>query len=721
MLPIKNGSTSPCSNISSNCVVWQGPDIPCIGLCSGDTVSDVIAKLAEKLCNLLEAGSPDIDLSGLDLACVLPEGSKAPDASQDIIQLIIDYVCDIETGTIAGEVSPIELCDELIYEDPATGLDVTELPLADYAALLGAKICDIIESIDVIKLTLLDYESRITILEECVGLPCTETVDEVNVVSSCIIPSATVPHSTLTLALETRFCNLEEAVGSPAIIVNAVNTAGCITGSDSTLSQTSTYGSNPDWINTPTTLTHSVQNAWVVLCDMYAAIQDIQLNCCPGGCDSIMFDYSASVNNDGAGVATSISLLFTGTSLSSGFSDCGGSTTVTLTDVNGATKSSVVSVAALAGTTTASVIPISPLSPYGDITIEVPFCVEDETDQCNETKIITLPIGVVCPTDIAAENVTATDVTVTFTNVLGSGASYVIEILKDGLVVQTRTVNSPAGSVAEVFTSLDPNDGYTIRVTASISGQSSTCTTVYFVTLTDEPPCDSGIDLAIIMDYTASMSLQITNAKSGAASLVSTVALESGSNAYRMGLVITDEVPNGGNVTYSTNTEYTSLPTAQKYVNTAGTPNSDIYITAMEMFGSNNGFQFQTQLSKLDNTLPLGLGVNGAEPMDIALDLVINNNFLGSFRNNIAKYIVIITDAEPSGTDDAYNSPGGDNDDAFIATLETSCIAQGIKVFVLGTGANNQVYKDLATNTGGSWNTSFGSDSIQSAIENACD
>lgn len=719
MLPIKNGSTSPCSNISSNCVVWQGPDIPCIGLCSGDTVSDVIAKLAEKLCNLLEAGSPDIDLSGLDLACVLPEGSSAPDALQDIIQLIIDYVCDIETGTTSKEVTPIQLCDELIYEDPATGLDVTELPLNDYAVLLGAKICDIIESIDIINLTLLDYEQRITVLENCV-LPCTDSVNEVDVVSSCIIPFATVPHSTLTLALETRFCNLEESVGSPAIIVNAVNAAGCITGSDSTLSQTSTYGSNPDWINTPATLTHSVQNAWVVICDMYAAIQDIQLNCCPGGCDSIVFDYSASINKDGAGVATSVSLLFTGTSLGSDFNDCGGSTTVTLTDINGATKTSVLSVSALAGTTSASVIPLSPLSPYGDITIEVPFCVEDETDQCNETKIITLSAGVVCPPNIQAENVTASDVTVTFTNVLGSGASYVIEILDAGIPVQSRTINSPGGSVAEIFTGLNSDTTYSVRITASIGGQSSECDTAAFTTQSDEPPCDAGIDIAIIMDYTSSMRENITAAKNGAVDLVSTVTLESGANTYRMGLVIVDEYANSAQPVYTTNTEYTSLPTSQKYVDTAGTPNSDIYITAMQMFGTNNGISFQTQINKLDNTIPLGSGNFGAEPMDKALDLIVNSNFVGSFRSNIAKYIVLITDAEPSGTDDLYNDPA-ENDDAVIAQLEADCIAAGIKVFVLGTGANNQVYKDLATNTGGEWNVSFSSTSIATAIENACE
>ena len=48
MIPTDNGSTQPCSPLSSNCVVWQGPDIPCIDICNGDTVSDVIANLGQK-------------------------------------------------------------------------------------------------------------------------------------------------------------------------------------------------------------------------------------------------------------------------------------------------------------------------------------------------------------------------------------------------------------------------------------------------------------------------------------------------------------------------------------------------------------------------------------------------------------------------------------------------------------------------------------------------
>ena len=41
-----NLDNSPCSPTSSNCVIWQGPDLACIKLCKGDTVSDVVAKLA---------------------------------------------------------------------------------------------------------------------------------------------------------------------------------------------------------------------------------------------------------------------------------------------------------------------------------------------------------------------------------------------------------------------------------------------------------------------------------------------------------------------------------------------------------------------------------------------------------------------------------------------------------------------------------------------------
>ena len=99
MIPTNNGSTTPCSNISSNCVIWQGPDLPCIDICNGDSVSEVIAKLAEELCKIIDSVAGEPDLSGLDLKCVLPGGQEAPSKLSDTLQLIIDKICSTTERT----------------------------------------------------------------------------------------------------------------------------------------------------------------------------------------------------------------------------------------------------------------------------------------------------------------------------------------------------------------------------------------------------------------------------------------------------------------------------------------------------------------------------------------------------------------------------------------------------------------------------------------------
>ena len=66
MEPI-NKNRNVCSMTSSNSIVWQGRDFPCIGLCNGDTISDVVYKLVTKLCEALET----FDLSNYDLENIM--------------------------------------------------------------------------------------------------------------------------------------------------------------------------------------------------------------------------------------------------------------------------------------------------------------------------------------------------------------------------------------------------------------------------------------------------------------------------------------------------------------------------------------------------------------------------------------------------------------------------------------------------------------------------
>lgn len=719
MLTTNNGSTSPCSNISSNCVVWQGPDIPCIGLCDGDTVSDVIAKLATELCDILDQTvTAEPDLSGLNLACTLPQGQTAPDTLTGTIQLIINHVCSIQ-GTEALELPVLNL-PPCLYYDTTEGL-VSSLRLDLYAVYLANQICNILSSISVIELTITNHESRLVILENCI-LPCSpQTPMEIQVISSCVLSGGgLIPLSQLVLALETRFCSLENAVGAPALISNAINSTS-ITAGFKKLSTAGTYGNDSFWISNPSSLAHSVQNAWSVIYDLYNSIQDIQLNCCPGACDSIVYSYTTSVNADALGIPISISLLFNGASAPSGYLDCGGSTSAIVTDSNGLTVSTVFSFSTIAGTLNAVNLSLTGLNVYDNLNIGVAFCLTDGVNTCNETINKTVNLSVPCPTDIQVVNIGTDDITVTFTNNLGATASYIINVINanTGLVVATRNITSPPASISEVFSGLTGNTPYIIRVTSQINGKQSVCLDVPFNTLVLETSCADGIDVAIIMDYTASMGVHIDATKAGATSLISYVDGLVGANVYRLGLAIVDEVTNGGHLSYGGNVEYTSLPAAQKYVNTTGAPNSDIYITAMEMFADNNAVGYETQIDKLNGTIPLGDGVDTPDPMDKALDLVVNQNFLGTYRAGVAKYAILITDSQPSGLDDAYNAPG-ENDDLFINNLKAICITQGIKVIVLGQGASNAIYQSLATDTGGNFNTQVNDTIIQNAIQIAC-
>ena len=96
-----NYDNSPCSPISSNCVIWQGPDIPCIKLCAGDTISDVIFKLATELCAVLDT----LNVTNYDLSC-FNLTACGPNDFQALIQFLIEQICALQNEvTIVSETS----------------------------------------------------------------------------------------------------------------------------------------------------------------------------------------------------------------------------------------------------------------------------------------------------------------------------------------------------------------------------------------------------------------------------------------------------------------------------------------------------------------------------------------------------------------------------------------------------------------------------------------
>lgn len=132
-----NRKDLPCSPVSSNCVIWQGPDIKCLNLCTGDTVSDIIFQMGCLLCDLKDELNPDT----YDLTCLAIAACDVPHTFKDFIQIIIDRICNIE-ATCCGETqsnptNEIEVAVASCFSNQ--GVYQT---ISNYIKAIGEKVCE---------------------------------------------------------------------------------------------------------------------------------------------------------------------------------------------------------------------------------------------------------------------------------------------------------------------------------------------------------------------------------------------------------------------------------------------------------------------------------------------------------------------------------------------------------------------------------------------------
>ena len=90
MIPINTPPTG-CDAVSSNCVIWQGPDLPCVDICNGDSISAVLAALCDQLVILQDCcnggGGVVFNITNIDQSTL--EGGPAT-TLEELIQLIIN-------------------------------------------------------------------------------------------------------------------------------------------------------------------------------------------------------------------------------------------------------------------------------------------------------------------------------------------------------------------------------------------------------------------------------------------------------------------------------------------------------------------------------------------------------------------------------------------------------------------------------------------------------
>lgn len=314
-----NASDPGCNPVSSNCVIWQGPDISCINLCKGDSISEVVYKLATELCNILDT----LNITAYDFECLNLSGC-GPSNFQELIQVLINQICiantNISSATSKAIGSSSSTTEESIapcfyYTNPL-GDTVTFMTVEEYAKAIGNRVCSIITQITTINSAIAGLNTRVSALE---ATPA-PTLTLPQVTPDCVLPSVPTDMDIVLDALEDQFCQLRDVTGTPLELSSGIF-AQCVTGSTERLAGSGTMSTLSGWKNTPTLVSDTLINLWLTICDVRSAVRNIQLNCCPSGCDGISLDISMNV------ISGNIVIYINGT-IPAEFVACGGGTTI---------------------------------------------------------------------------------------------------------------------------------------------------------------------------------------------------------------------------------------------------------------------------------------------------------------------------------------------------------------------------------------------------------
>lgn len=227
----------------------------------------------------------------------------------------------------------------------------------------------------------------------------------------------------------------------------------------------------------------------------------------------------------------------------------------------------------------------------------------------------------------------------------------------------------------------------------------------------------SPLDIVFVIDNTYSMGVAIEEIKNSILDITNFVINESNGN-YRFGLVIFDEDSSD----YSSNIIDT-LPSDQIYYSGL------IKIFCLTTMEYGNVLDFTDKINSLNgNGIPLGWGGLDPEPSDIALSLVINDSFAGSFEPNNGKMIVLFTDNLPSGYNDSYTEEDYTN----VSNLSSPLINDDIRPIIMmkniDSNFNNESilndninpYINLSEQCNGIFVNSHEPQEVINAINNLC-
>ena len=344
-----NLNRETCSPVSSNCVIWQGPDIPCLNLCKGDSISDVLYKLATEVCTLID----NMGISAVDLSVIITKCLATPEPEKtltNVLNLIIDKVVCIADELAALPPVPDAYVEPTYipsaYPCLSTGSlnNSTPLPISQFVELITNQLCTLSDTVE----NLVGDVQQNTADIELIQNTYYSQPEDLPTASVCIT-GQTLQLSDAIEQVADTVCDYIDTLGSTAELIDVqnlqctgLNDAPTLCGGGKQLmSGLKNITGDIGWNTTVTTLAESLQNLWFTVCDIRCAVKLIQENCCKVSCADIVIDFDYKWID-----ATTLKLFFfPKTTVPNGFYDCGDNgdanpgsgQTFTFTDGNGNT------------------------------------------------------------------------------------------------------------------------------------------------------------------------------------------------------------------------------------------------------------------------------------------------------------------------------------------------------------------------------------------------
>jgi len=510
-----NADTPGCDPISSNCVIWQGPDIACIGLCKGDTVSNVVYKLGLELCKVLET----LDIETYDISCLLI-GGCGPEDFQALIQLLIDKICALEAAQALGGGDPsnpssgvpsgipinariyagnnipdtiLAFNKEFQYVN-AQGDTVDRGQAVDLIYTAASKIQTIVGRLNTVDAALVNHNNRITELEDQFPIP-SAPLPTINPI--CVLAG---PQSlgTVVIELEKGFCELQSATGSPQDLYNSIVAQCAGLNGSARLEGSGTMDGIAGWNNAVTNLAGTINNIWLSYCDARAAILSLKNIVQSTSCDALIITLQGTLTDP-----NTLKIFLSGT-YPGGFQETnplGSPTTITDSSGNSLTLNIPI-VANLndpAGYTVN--LAVTPVNGNSNLIITMPISFTDGDSVCSNVLTEVVISTENCPT----VSLVPTQTTIAWSFTYLGGAASIDVVLYDGTgTIQINnqvSVVTGATTLNGIFSGLIGGIQYKVRLEITPSGapEETLCPFGNIATLTPSclPPLNSTANLTI--------------------------------------------------------------------------------------------------------------------------------------------------------------------------------------------------------------------------------